>query len=130
MAKGRKKVHVHGMNFMEKIALTQRDLHKQISKDTMLIEYNQVILALNEEFGFGPERVARFTQRLRLRLHNWAKMTEEDSADDKELTYTKAKVEEQLKVILGKYYADPETRKAWLLDPSIPLGGADSSDPE
>lgn len=66
-----------------------------------------VCLALNEEFGFGAERFAKFRVAF---VENYNAIVDLQNADvkaDKELTYSKAKIDEALKRAVGEKNFSP-----------------------
>lgn len=65
--------------------------------------------ALNRIEGYGPERNKRFLDVFNAACEEHADLWDAD-ADDKEREYAKAKFEERMKAICGKYYAPREVR--------------------
>ena len=59
------------------------------------------MIALHEEFGFGPVYNQRFERRFRQVFTEFSTLCVEDGADDEELVYTKAKVDQNLSVAYG-----------------------------
>lgn len=77
----------------------------QQSKDMMLI-------ALGDEFGFGPDRAKRMSDAFDETFRKYAELTVSDAKDDKEIWYTKAKVDERLKQICGEHFVPWDERYA------------------
>lgn len=71
----------------------------QQSKDIALI-------AAHEAFGLGPERLKRFSDVFDRIFLEYADMVLEDAKSDRDVEYTKAKIDEILKSICGPYF-DP-----------------------
>ena len=66
-----------------------------------------VSLTLSEEFGFGPERQARFRDAFCKKYLEIRKLEKEDTLDAE---YSKAKIEAALQACLGKHYEPREIR--------------------
>lgn len=64
-------------------------------------------IALNEEFGFGPERCRQFMGRFNKVFKELCDMTEGDTLD---YEYTREKFEERMRQVDGKYYCPREER--------------------
>ena len=75
----------------------------QQSKDMMLI-------AANEAFGFGPERLKRLSDAYDAAFIQYANLTVEDAQSDKSIEYTKSVVDRKLKEICGPYFDPWEER--------------------
>ena len=68
------------------------------------------LLAANEVFHRRGEKIVEFNNVFVRWVNEIAKMTMEDAKDDKSLEYTKAKVDERLKEILGKDFVPWDER--------------------
>lgn len=75
----------------------------QQSKDIMLI-------AANRAFNFGPERAKLLADTFDEVFTEYATMTVEDSRDDKDIWYTKAKIDQALQEICGESFVPWEER--------------------
>ena len=75
----------------------------QQCKDMMLI-------AANEAFGFGAERLKRLSDAYDATFMEYANMTLSDAKEDKQLWFTKGKVDQQLEKICGEYFIPWEER--------------------
>lgn len=75
----------------------------QQAKDMMLI-------AANEEFGFGPDRAKRLSDAYDRTFVAYAELTIDDAKDDKDIWYTKAKIDERLKQICGEFFVPWDVR--------------------
>ena len=75
----------------------------QQSKDMMLI-------SVGDEFGFGPDRAKRLSEAFDETFTKYAELTISDAKADKEIWYTKAKVDERLRQICGEHFVCWEDR--------------------
>ena len=71
---------------------------------------DMALIAANETFGFGPERSARLRQVIREVFRDWAILAVEDGRSDKDIEYTKGKLDERLQKVLGPYFIPWEER--------------------
>lgn len=71
---------------------------------------DMALIAVNEAFGFGPERSSRLRQVIREVFRDWAVLAVGDGRSDKELEYTKGKLDERLRQVLGIYFIPWEER--------------------
>ena len=71
-----------------------------------------LIVAINEEFGFGAERITRLVSRYIETRKEIADMFLDDRRknNDKELTYSKGKLDKRLHSIMGSDYPEHDTR--------------------
>ena len=71
-----------------------------------------LILASNEEFGFGAERINRLTSRYIEKRKEIADMFLDDrhKNNDKELSYSKGKLDKRLQSIMGRDYPEHDVR--------------------
>lgn len=70
------------------------------------------LIALNEEFNFGPDRSQRFEKTFWDIFVDYAKMCVEDGKDDAEIVYTKEKLDRRLRIAAGDDYPDFDVRYA------------------
>lgn len=63
---------------------------------------DMAMITLHEEFGFGPLYIKRFEQHFRQVFKDFYSLCVADGADDEELVYTKAKVDEHLRAGYGE----------------------------
>lgn len=78
-------------------------VHTQMCLDAAMI-------AANDVFKMGPTRCPDFAVAFSEALTEIAELTMEDQKDDKNLWYTKAKVDERLKQICGDHFQPWEER--------------------
>ena len=62
------------------------------------------LMAAGDEFGFGPERAKRLADAFDKTFMEYALTVVKDAKGDRDLWYTKAKIDERLKKICGKYF--------------------------
>ena len=84
------------MSFVRRFAVQQ-------SKDIMLI-------AAHRAFGFGPDRAKILGDTFDRVFEEYATMTVEDAKNDKEIWYTKDKIDRALKEICGEHFEPWEER--------------------
>lgn len=85
-----------------KAALTM-DEKKQLVRRNLTTIYQGAAIALNREFGFGAERIARFRDALDKTLCEYG--VEQDNNDTE---YADATLEEAYLRIMGEYYKEEE----------------------
>lgn len=92
-----------------KLLLQAQQAIKQLQRDlwiskgfTLQQAMDMAMIALHEEFGFGPKYQARFEEAFRKTFVEYASMCVEDGADDEKIIYTKEKVDRALKAACGE----------------------------
>ncbi len=75
----------------------QRRFTLQQAADMMLI-------AANEAFGFGPDRLHRLLLAYQNAWGEYADLAWDDAKSDKDIEYTRAKIDEKLKQICGEHF--------------------------
>lgn len=94
------------------MAKRQSDLMKRIAKKSethakarahlaMTLAVDAAVLAANKCFNAGPERAPDFVGEMISTYNNLAYLIYEDAKDDKSLEYSKAKIDESIKRIMG-----------------------------
>lgn len=68
------------------------------------------LIAANEAFGFGPERLKRFSDAFDRIFTEYADMVLDDAKDDPDIAYAKAKIDQKLLSICGPYFDPWEDR--------------------
>lgn len=68
------------------------------------------MMAAAEVFGMGEERAKRFGQAYCRYVNEISKLIHTDSKDDKDCEYSRAKIDQKLKEICGKYFVPWEER--------------------
>ena len=84
-----------------------------------------LIVAINEEFGFGSERINRLISRYIETRKEIADMFLDDrhKNNDKELTYSKGKLDNRLQSIMGPDYPEHDVRYTVNIGKSMYDGG-------
>ena len=71
---------------------------------------DMAMIALNDAFGFGEERLARYAAAYGEAWRKWGAAVNEDAKDDPKIEYSLTRYEDKLKQICGKYYTAREER--------------------
>ena len=71
---------------------------------------DMMMIAANEEYGLGPERLNRLEKTFYSVFKEYAEMTIKDAKDDKAIEYTKSKLDRKLEQICGEYFKPWEVR--------------------
>lgn len=80
-----------------------RALHTQMCLDAAMI-------AANEVFNMGPTRATEFVKAFNEAISSIAEMTLEDGKTDKQLWFTKQKLDDRLKKICGENFVPWQDR--------------------
>ena len=81
----------------------QRDFTIQQCTDMLLI-------AANEAFGFGEDRLVKLLEAYQRVFEDYAEMAIEDGRADPDIEYTREKVDRKLRQILGDHFRPWEER--------------------
>lgn len=75
----------------------------------MLLQMGQDagMIAAHETLGMGPGRAVQFCVAYREAMNGIARMVVDDQKDDEEFWYAKAKVDEQIRAIVGEDHFAP-----------------------
>lgn len=73
---------------------------------------DMALIALNEEFNFGPERNQRFEAAFWDAFMDYARMCVADGEDDPDIVYTKEKLDKRLRLAAGEDYPAFDERYA------------------
>ena len=68
------------------------------------------MMAAADVFGMGEERARRFGQAYCKYVNEISKLIHTDSKDDRDCEYSRAKIDQRLKEICGKYFQPWEER--------------------
>ena len=71
---------------------------------------DMMLIALNDAFGFGADRLAKMEQVYYEVFSEYAKMAIADGQDDPDIEYTRAKVDAKLAQIMGEHFRPWEDR--------------------
>ena len=101
MAKsGGKSAYVQLLKAQKELAILKADI--DLMKGFTIQQCQDMAqIALNSEFGFGPDRNARFAKAFRETFLDYAQLCVDDSKDDDEIVYTQEKVDRALRVACG-----------------------------
>lgn len=119
--KGVKKGSAQATAYHERKDLQKQEWTHDVYMYAQQETFDTVCIVLNEEFGFGPERLKRFGERVFEAFHELQELSRNDR-DDKEAWYSLQKTEDALKRIWGQYYEPHEERYEngnglrWLLE--------------
>lgn len=96
--------------FLSRIQAEQKESRRRLIWFTVRQCLDMACIAMNEEFGFGEDRLKRFADAYSRVWSEYAGLTVEDARDDKTIEYSAAKFEERLKEICGRYYTPRDVR--------------------
>ena len=101
MAKsGGKSAYVQLLKAQKELAILKADI--DLMKGFTIQQCQDMAqIALNSEFGFGPDRNARFAKAFRETFLDYAQLCVDDSKDDDEIVYTQEKEDRALRVACG-----------------------------
>lgn len=92
--------YVQLLNAQQRIRQLEENI--QIMKGfTLQQAMDMAMIALHDEFQFGPKYNERFEKAFRETFIEYAKMCVSDGADDPEIVYTKEKVDRALRAARG-----------------------------
>lgn len=75
---------------------------------------DMAVIALNQAFGFGPERVKKFVEAFNGIFEMYADMAIEDAKGDADIEYTRVKLDEVLKEACGDNFVPWDERYEWV----------------
>lgn len=89
---------------------------------------DMAVIALNQAFGFGPERTKKFVEAFNGIFEMYADMAIEDAKGDADIEYTRVKLDEVLKEACGDNFVPWEERYEWVyqLDKRRQPGGGNA----
>lgn len=96
--------------FLERVAAERKAELEIRTRFTVQMSVDAALIAAADVFGCGEKRAKQFMDRFASVYNDMARMAIEDARDDKEISYTKAKVDERLKEICGKHFCPWEER--------------------
>ena len=65
---------------------------------------DMMLIALNDEFGFGADRLHKMEEVYYAVFAEYARMAIADGKDDPDIEYTRAKVDAKLRQIMGDHF--------------------------
>ena len=97
-------------SFLAKMEAKQEQELAFMRRFTMQQCKDMMLIAAHEAFGFGPDRAKVLGDTFDKVFLEYAQMTIADSRDDKELWYTKEKVDTKLKEVCGENFSPWQER--------------------
>lgn len=95
------------------LARMEREKEKSLAmrtRFTLQMSLDAALIAAAEVFSLGEKRAKVFMDKFAEVYNDMARMALEDAETDKEIAYTKAKVDARLREICGKYFCPWEER--------------------
>lgn len=89
------------------LSMVAKEVGRQVSASRMLtiqMCLDAATIAANEVFNMGPTRAPEFVQTFNEAISSIAEMTLEDGKSDKELWFTKKKLDDRLEKICGEHF--------------------------
>lgn len=71
---------------------------------------DMMMIAANEEYGLGADRLQRLEETFYEVFKEYARMTLEDAKDDRTIEFTKDKLDRKLRQIMGEHFVPWEER--------------------
>ena len=96
--------------FLERVAAERKAALEIRTRFTVQMSIDAALIAAAEVFGLGEKRAKQYMDKFAEVYNSMAKMALDDAKSDKEIAYTKAKVDERLKEICGQYFCPWEER--------------------
>ena len=96
--------------FLKRISAAAKRDREDRTWYTMMQSQDIAMIALNDAFGFGEDRLKRFSDAYIKAWQDWAAAINADSKDDKTAEYSLTRFEDRLKKICGKHYTPKEER--------------------
>lgn len=88
----------------------KHDIDMNLQRNFTIQQCKDMALIALSEFGFGAERLKRYSDTYDAVFTAYAEMAVEDGKGDKDIIYTRAKVDEKLKQICGPYFVPWDER--------------------
>lgn len=108
---GKPNTYVQLLNAQKLIQKLRADIEHM--KDFALQQsLDMALITLNQHFGFGPDRCAKFEAAFRETFLDYAQMCVDDSKDDEQIVYTQEKVDRALRAACGEDILSFEERYA------------------
>lgn len=96
--------------FLDKLKAQQAVRERELRRFTLQQSHDLAIIALHKEFGFGPERIKRFSDKCLEVWNEYADIANADADSDKSMDYTHEKLDRALKEACGDYFVEWEER--------------------
>ena len=108
---GKPNTYIQLLNAQKLIQQLRADI-EHMKGFTLQQSLDMALITLNQHFGFGPDRCAKFEQAFRETFLDYAQMCVDDSKDDEQIVYTQEKVDRALRVACGEDILSFEERYA------------------
>ena len=92
--------YVQLLNAQKQIAALYQEVER-MKGFTLQQSLDMALITLHEEFGFGPDRCAKFEDAFRKTFLGYAQMCVDDSKDDAQIVYTQEKLDRALRAACG-----------------------------
>ena len=92
--------YVQLLNAQKTIQQLRADIER-IKGFTLQQSLDMALITLNQHFGFGPDRCAKFEAAFRETFLDYAQMCLDDSKDDEHIVYTQEKLDRALRSACG-----------------------------
>lgn len=92
--------YIQLLNAQKQIAVLYQEVER-MKGFTLQQSLDMALITLHEEFGFGPDRCAKFEDAFRKTFLEYARMCVEDSKDDEQIVYTQEKLDRALRSACG-----------------------------
>ena len=96
--------------YLQKLAAQQAVRDEKTRRFTLQQCKDMMLLAAHEAFGLGEERLKRLSDAYDATFMQYAEMVLSDAAEDKQIWYSKGKVDQELRRVCGKYFVPWEER--------------------
>ena len=104
-----KKGSEQAKTYLRQAAERVEDKKMTLYREAMQASADIASLVLNQEFGFGPERLKRFADGF-IRMHHEVRVLDREDQDDKDAWYSVQMFEDAMKRAWGEYYQPREVR--------------------
>lgn len=93
--------YIQLLNAQKQIAVLYQEVER-MKWFTLQQSLDMAIITLHKEFGFGPDRCAKFEQAFRSTFLDYAQRCVDDSRDDQEIVYTQECLDRDLRAACGE----------------------------
>ena len=93
--------YIQLLNAQKQIAVLYQEVER-MKGFTLQQSLDMAIITLHKEFGFGPDRCAKFEQAFRSTFLDYAQRCVDDSRDDQEIVYTQECLDRDLRAACGE----------------------------
>lgn len=97
-------------NFLARMEREKEKALDMRTRFTLQMSLDAALIAAAEVFSLGEKRAKVFMDKFAEVYNDMARMALEDAETDREIAYTKAKVDARMREICGKYFCPWEER--------------------